>query len=234
MLTLCNLMNCSTPGLPVHHQLLELTQTHVHWVSDTIQPSHPLLSPSPLSFNLSHHQGLFQWVSSWSFKNWSWIGASASAWVLPMNIQDWFPLGWTGWISLQSRGLSRVFFNTKFKRLILWCSALFMAQLSYLYMTTGKIRALTVRIIVGKAMSLHFNMLSRLVIAFLSRSKRLLISWLVTICSDFGAPQNKVCHCFQCFPIYLPWSGGTGCHDLSWIFSNFFFHSPLNFHQEAL
>ena len=61
---LCSPMDCSMPGLPVHHQLLEFTQTHVHWVSDAIQPSHPLLSPSPPAFNLSQHQGLFQWVSS--------------------------------------------------------------------------------------------------------------------------------------------------------------------------
>ena len=63
-LTLCDPMNCSTPGLPVHHQLLESTQTHVHWVSDAIQPSHPLSSPSPPALNLSQHQGLFKWVSS--------------------------------------------------------------------------------------------------------------------------------------------------------------------------
>ena len=81
-LPLCNPRDCSTPGLPVHHQLLEFTQTQVHWVGDTIQPSHPLSSPSP------------------------------PASVLPMNIQDWFPLGLTGLISLQSKGLSRVFSNT--------------------------------------------------------------------------------------------------------------------------
>ena len=63
--TLCDPMDCSTPGISVYHQLLELAQTHVHWVSDAIQPSHPLLSPSPPAFNLSQHQGLFQWVSSW-------------------------------------------------------------------------------------------------------------------------------------------------------------------------
>ena len=63
-LTLCDSMDCSTPGFPVHHQLPELTKTHVHWVGDAIQPSHPLLSPSPTTFNLSQHQGLFQWVSS--------------------------------------------------------------------------------------------------------------------------------------------------------------------------
>ena len=108
---LCDPMDCSTPGLPVHHQLPELTQTHVHWVGDAIQLSHPLLSPSPSAFNLSQHHSLFQWVSS-SQQVAKALGVSASASVLPMNIQDWFPLGWTGWISLQSKGLSRVFSNT--------------------------------------------------------------------------------------------------------------------------
>ena len=102
--------DCSTPGLPVHYQLLEFTQTHVHWVSDAIQPSHLLLSPSLPTFNLSQHHGLlkFQFFASSSQS----IGVSASALVLPMTIQDWFPLGWTGWISLQSKALSRVFSNT--------------------------------------------------------------------------------------------------------------------------
>ena len=108
---LCDPMNCSTPGLPVHHQLPEFTQTDVHRVGDAIQPSHPLSSPFPPAFNLSQHQGLFQWVSSLHQV------AKVSEFQLqhqsfPMNIQDWFPLGWTGWISLQSKGLSRVFSNT--------------------------------------------------------------------------------------------------------------------------
>ena len=90
--TLCDPMNCSTPGLPVQHQLLEFTQTHVHWVGDAIQPSYPLSSPSPPALNLSQHQGLFQWVSS-SHQVAKVLGVSASASVLPMNIQDWFPLG---------------------------------------------------------------------------------------------------------------------------------------------
>ena len=109
--TLCNPMNYSTPGLPVRHQLPEITQTHVYWVSDAIQPSHPLSSPSPPTFNLSQHQGLFQWISS-SHQVAQSIGASASASVLPKTVQYWFPLGWTGWISLQSKGLSGVFANT--------------------------------------------------------------------------------------------------------------------------
>ena len=106
------------------------------------------------------------------------IGISASASVLPVNIQDWFPLGWTGWISMQFKGLWRVFFNTSSKASILWHSAFFIVQLSHSYMTTGKTIALTRQTFVGKVMSLLFNVLSRLVITFLPRSKRLSISWL--------------------------------------------------------
>ena len=111
--TLCNPIKCSMPGLPVHHQLPEFTQMHIHWVSDAFQPSHPLLSPSPPASNLSWHQGLFQGAIGKDFtSSWQSIGASTLASVLSMNIQDWFPLGWTGWISLQSKGPSRVFSNT--------------------------------------------------------------------------------------------------------------------------
>ena len=108
-------MDCSTPGLPVHHQLLELTQTHVHWVCDDIQPSHPLSSPSPPTFNLSQHQGLFP-MSQFFASGGQSIGVSASASVLPMNIQDWFPLGLTGLISLLSKGFSRVFSSITVQR----------------------------------------------------------------------------------------------------------------------
>ena len=104
-------LNCSTPGLPVHHQFPESTQTHIHRVSDAIQPSHPLLSPSPPALNLSQRQGLFKWVSSLRQVT-KVLEFSASTSVLPVNTQDWSPLGWTGWISLQSKGLSRVFSNT--------------------------------------------------------------------------------------------------------------------------
>ena len=110
--TLCDPMNRSTPGLPVHHQLPESTQTHVHRVGDAIQPSHPLSSSSPPAPNPSQNQGLFKWVSQFFASGGQSIGVSASASVLPMNTQDWSPLGWTGWISLQSKGLSRIFSNT--------------------------------------------------------------------------------------------------------------------------
>ena len=106
--TLCDPMNLSMPGLPVHHQLLEFTQTHVHRVGDAIQPSHPLLSPFPPAPNPFQHQSLFQ-LFAWGGQT---TGVSALASFFPKNTQDWSPLGWTGWISLQSMGLSRVFSNT--------------------------------------------------------------------------------------------------------------------------
>ena len=109
-LTLCNLMDCSTPEFPVHHQLSELAQTHVHRVGDAIQPSHPVIPFSSCfqSFPASGSSPVSQFFASGGQS----IEVSASKSVLPMNIQDWFPLGWTGWISLQSKGLSRVFSNT--------------------------------------------------------------------------------------------------------------------------
>ena len=94
-----------------------------------------------------------------------------------------------------------------------------MVHLSHLYMTTGKIIVLTIQTFVDKVMSLLLYTLSTFVIAFLPRSKCLLVSWLaVTICSDFGALENKICHCFHFVPIYLPWSDRIECHDvMPWI-----------------
>ena len=108
---LCDRMNCSTPGFPVLHYLPESTQTHVHWVSDAVQPSHPLSPSSPLALNLSHHQGLFKWVSS-SPEVAKVIGALASAPVLPVNNHGRYPLGLTGLNSLLSKGFSRVSSST--------------------------------------------------------------------------------------------------------------------------
>ena len=107
------------------------------------------------------------------------------------------------------------------KASVLQCSAFFIVQLSHPYMTTGKTTALTRWTFVGKVTSLLFNLLSRLVTAFLSRRMSLNFMGTVTICSDFGAQENKVSHCFHCFPIYLPWSDGTGCHDLSFLIAEF-------------
>ena len=108
--TVCDSMNRSTPGLPVHHQHLEFTQTHVHRVSDDIQPSHPLLSPSPLAPNPSQRQSFpMSQLFAWGGQS---TGVSASASFLPKKSQGWSPSEWTGWIFLQSKGLSRVFSNT--------------------------------------------------------------------------------------------------------------------------
>ena len=109
-LTLCDPMDHSTPGFPVHHQLPESTQTHVHWVGGVIQPSHPVIPFSSClqSFPASVYLQMSQFFTSGG----QIIAVSASASVLPMNIQDWFPLRWTDWISSQSKGLSRVFSNT--------------------------------------------------------------------------------------------------------------------------
>ena len=103
--TLCDPKDCSTSGFPVHHQLPELAQTHDHWVSEVFQPSHSLLSPSPSAFNLSQ-------IRVFSNESVLCIRWPASASVLPMNIQDWFHLGLTGWISFKSKGCSRVFSST--------------------------------------------------------------------------------------------------------------------------
>ena len=109
--TFCDPMNRNMPGLPVHHQLPESTQTHIHRVSDAIQPSHPLSSPSPPALNPSQHQGLFQWVNS-SHEVARVLEFQLKASFLPKKSQGWSPSEWTGWISLQSRGHSRVFSNT--------------------------------------------------------------------------------------------------------------------------
>ena len=136
-LTLCSPTDCSTPGLSVNHHLPEVAQTHVHWVGDAIQPSHPLSSSSPPALNLSQHQGRFKWVSS-LHQNQSTAsggqstGVSASASVLPMNIQDWFTFGLTGLIFLQSKGLSRVF-NTKVQKHQFFCAQLSLQSNSHIH-----------------------------------------------------------------------------------------------------
>ena len=101
--TLCDPMNCSTPGLPVHYQIPEFAQTYIHQVSDAIQPSHPLSSPSPPAPNPSQHQSLFQWINS---------SHEVAKVFLPKKSQGWSHSEWAGWISLQSKGHSRVFSNT--------------------------------------------------------------------------------------------------------------------------
>jgi len=179
---------------------------------------HPAISSSVVPFS-SHLQsfpasGSFQMSQFFASGDQS-IGVSASASVLPMNIQGTFPLGWTGLISLQSNGLSRVFSNTTVQKHQIFSTQLSWESNSHIHTWLLKKpyvwldRPLLV-------MSLVFNMLSRLVIPFLPRASFNFMA-SVTICSDFEPPQNKVFHCFHCFPIYLPWSDGTRCHDLSFL-----------------
>ena len=174
---LCDSMNRSTPGLPVHHQLPEFTQTHVHRVSDAIQPSHPLSSPSPPAPNPSQHQGLFQWVNS--------LHEVAKYWSFSFNISPSnehsglisFRMDWLDLLAVQGT-LKSLLQHHSSKASILRRSAFFTVQFSHPCMTTGKTIALTRQTFVGKVMSLLFNMLPRLVITFLPRSKHILISWL--------------------------------------------------------
>ena len=170
----CKPMYHSTPGLPVHHQLLEFTQTHVHQVGDAIQPSHALSSPFPPVPNPSQHQSFpvrkatlrMRWPKYWSF-NFSIIPSKEYPGLIS------FRMDWLDVLTVQGT-LKSLLQHHSSKALVLRHSAFFTVQLSHPYMTTGKIIALTRQAFVGKVMSL----LSRLVITFLPRSKRLLISWL--------------------------------------------------------
>ena len=174
-LTRCDPMDCSILDFTVLHHLLEFVQTHVHWVSDATQPSHSLLSPSPLAFSFSQHQNLFQWVGS-SHQVAKVLELHLHHQSFQWNIQGWFPLRVIGLISMQSKGtLKSLLQHHSSKASILQCLAFFIIQLSHPYMTTGKTIALTRRDFVGKVMSLLFNMLSRFIIAFLPRSKGPLI-----------------------------------------------------------
>ena len=184
------------------------------WCHPTISSSFVPFSSCLQSFQASGSFPMSQFFASGDQS----IGVSASASVLPMHIQDWFPFRLTGLISLQSKGLTRVFFNTiVLKHQILWHSAFFIVQLSHPSMTTGKTIALTRWTFVGKVMSLLFNMLSRLTITFFPRSKHLLISWLQSPSTVILEPLKIVSHFFYYFPIYLAWSDGTRCYDLSFL-----------------
>ena len=157
---LCDPVDCNTPSFPVHHQLLEFTQTHVHRVGDTTQPSHPLSSPSPLALNLSQHRGFsnksalrIRWPKYWSFS----FSISPSNEYLGLIS---FRIDWLGLLDVQGTFKSLLQYHSS-KASVLWCSAFFMVQHSHPYMTTGKTIALTRQTFVIKAMSLLFNMLSR-------------------------------------------------------------------------
>ena len=215
--TLCDHMNCSTPGLPVHRQFLEFTQTHIHRVGDAIQPSYPLLSTFPPAPNPSQHQSLFQWVNSshevakiLEFLSFSNIPSKEHPGLI-------FRMDWLDLLTVHGTFKS-LFQHHSSKASILRHSAFFTVQITDPYMTTGKTIALTRWTSVGKVISLLLNMLSRLVITFFLRGKHLLISWLQSPSAVILEPKNKkIWHCFHCFPIFLPWSDGTRCHDLHFL-----------------
>ena len=186
------------------------------WCHPTISSS---VVPYPPAFNLCQHQGLFQWVSS----------SHQVAKVLEFQLQHQsfqrifmtvsFRIDWLGLLAVQGI-LKSLLQHRSSKVSILQRSAFFIVQLSHPYTTTGKTIALTGWTFVGKVMSLFLNMLSRFVITFLSRSNCLLILRQQSPSAVILEPKKIVCHCLHCFPIYLPWSYGTGCHDLMfWMLS---------------
>jgi len=211
--TLCDPMGCSMSGFSVHHQLPELTQTYVHRVSDDIQPSHPLLPilflPSifPSIRVFSNEAALhIRWPKYWNF---SW------ALVLPMNIQGWFLWGLTGLISFQNKGLSRVFSSTIQKH------RFFCAHPSLWFNSHIQTRLLEKPLLclygpLSAKWCLYFLICCSVCHSFSSKEQASFnFMAAVTVLSDFEAQENKVCHCFHCFPICLPWSDGTRCQDLS-------------------
>ena len=199
-------MNRSTPGLPVHHQLLEFTQTHVHWVGDAIQPSHPLSSPSPSAFIFpsirvfSNESALrIRWPEYWSF----------SFSISPSNEYSVFV----------SYRIDPLLFRGFFSSTTVWKHQFFGAQLLNGPTFTSvhdhwKTIDLTIWTFVSKVMSLFLNTLSKFDRAFLLRSKHFFILWLQSPSTEiYGAQENKICPFFYFFPNYFAWNDGNRCHD---------------------
>ena len=205
---------CPSPTPGVYSNFCPLRWWCHPTISSSVVPvsSHPQSFPASGSFQMSQ---LFtsggQSVKSFSF---TISPSNEYSGLIPFRM-DWLDL-----LAVQGT-LKNLLQNHSSKASILWCSAFFMVWFSHPSMTTGKTIALTIWTFVSKVMSLLFNMLSRLVITFLPRSKHLLISWLQSPSAVILTPKNKVCHCFHCFPIYFPWSDGTRCHDLSFLNAEF-------------
>ena len=223
-------------GFSVHHQFPELAHTHVHQISDAIQPSHPLSSPSPLAFSLSQHQGLFQWVSS----------SHHVAEVLELQLQhqsfQWiflisFRMDWLDLLAVQGT-LKSLLQHHSSKASILQRSAFFVVQFSHPYMAPGKITALARRTFVSKIMSLLFNMLYRLVITFLPKTKHPLISWLQSPSAVILEPPKikslivSIVSPSICHEVMGP--DAMICVFLNVEFQASFFTLLFHFHQEAL
>ena len=208
-------MDCGTPGLPVHHHLPEPAQTHVHQVSDAIQQSHPLSSPSLPALNLSQHQGLFQWVSPLHH-----IAKGLELQLQHQSSSEYsgmisFRTGWSDLLAVQGI-LKSLYQHHSSRTSIVWCSAFFMVQLTSIH-DYWKNHSLDYTDLCCQS-NVCFIICCLGWSAFLPKSKRLLMSWLQSPSAVILEPKkNKVYHCFHCFPIYLPWSDGTGCHDLSFM-----------------
>ena len=204
------------PGFPVHYQLPEIAQTHELVItSNRLIFCHPLLLPSVFpSIRVFSNESVLhiRWPKYWSFS----INPSNEYLGLISFRIDWFDL-------LADQGtLNSLLQHHGSKASILWCSAFFTVQVSLPYMTIGKTIALTIWTFVGKEFVLLFNTLSRFVIAFLPRSKCLLISWLQSQSAVILEPKKVKLVTFSIFfSIYLPWSDGTGCHDLSFLNAEF-------------
>ena len=196
-------MDSSRPGFPVHHQLPEFTQTHV---IELVMPFNhlilcrplllpPSIFPSIRVFSNGSHLHI-RWLKFWGFSFNISLSSEYSGLIS-------FRMDWLHLLAVQG-ALKILLQHHSSKASILWHSAFFTVQLSHPYMTTGKTIALTRWTFVGKVMSLHFNILFRLVIAFPPRTKCLLISWLQSPSAVILEPSKTVCHCFHCFPIHLP------------------------------
>ena len=210
-------MNCHTPGLPVHHQLLEFTQTHV--LESVIPSSHLILFvpcssclqsfPASGSFQMGQLFASIRWPKYWSF----------SISISPSNEYSGlisFRIDWLDLLAVQGT-LKSLLQHHCSKASIPWCSAFFSNSHIHTWLLEKTI-ILTIWTFVSKVMSLLLNMLSRLVITFLPRSRHHFLSGLQSPTAVIlEPPKNKVCHCFHCFPIYLPWNDGTRCHDLSFL-----------------
>ena len=222
----CEPMDCSMPGLPVPHHLLEFAQVHVHCISDIIQPAHPLIPSSPPVLNLSQHQGLFQWVicSHQMTNSFSISPSSDYSGLFSLKI-DWFDL-----FTVQGT-LSCLLQHHSLKASILWRSSFFMVQVSQLYVTTGKTIALTIWTFVRRVMSLLFNTLSRFVIASLPRNKCLLISWLQSPSTVILEPKKRKSVTTSTFSLSI-FHAVVG-PDAMILVGFFFFILPLHSLQEA-
>ena len=197
--------------------LLKLMSIELVTPSNHLILCHPLLLLPPITPSIkvfTNKSALcIRWPKYWSF---SFSISSSNEYSGLIS----FRMDWLDLLAVQGT-LKSLFQHYSLKASILRCSAFSMVQLSHPHMTTGKTIALTRCIFVGKVTSLLWNMLSRLVITFLPRSKHLNFMATITICSDFGVQESKICHCFHCCPIYLLWSDGTRCHDLSFLNTEF-------------